>query len=127
MQKEKLHKRIAALERQLDQKQELELEVQQLKSQLSVMRLVELDSGSEIVNKVETFLRDLSETEGELAHLNQFNQDLVVQERKSNDELQEARRALISVRIFKQFSLNFRLIEELGDSLHVLSDKLEYN
>ncbi|CAA0382179.1 Factor of DNA methylation 3 [Arabidopsis thaliana] len=96
MQKEKLHKRIAALERQLDQKQELELEVQQLKSQLSVMRLVELDSGSEIVNKVETFLRDLSETEGELAHLNQFNQDLVVQERKSNDELQEARRALIS-------------------------------
>lgn len=124
MQKEKLHKRIAALERQLDQKQELELEVEQLKRQLSVMRHVELDSGSEIVNKVETFLRDLSETEGELAHLNKFNQDLVVQERKSNDELQEARRALISVCssiIFEQFSLKFGLIESLGDSLHVVS------
>ncbi|XP_024014820.1 factor of DNA methylation 3 isoform X2 [Eutrema salsugineum] len=95
IQKEKLHDRIAALERELAQKQELELEVEQLKRQLSVMRHMELDGGTEIVNKVETFLRDLSEKEGELAHVNKFNQDLVVRERKTNDELQEARSALI--------------------------------
>lgn len=97
MQKEKLHERITTLERELDQKQKLELEVEQLKGQLSVMRHMELDDSTEIVNKVETFLRGLSEKEGELAHVNKFNQDLVVRERKSNDELQEARRALISV------------------------------
>uniref|UniRef100_A0A1J3FBR3 Factor of DNA methylation 3 n=1 Tax=Noccaea caerulescens TaxID=107243 RepID=A0A1J3FBR3_NOCCA len=96
MQKEKLHERISALERELDQKQKLELEVEQLKGQMSVMRHMELDDSTEIVNKVETFLRGLSEKEGELAHVNKFNQDLVVRERKSNDELQEARRALIS-------------------------------
>ncbi|KAF8109472.1 hypothetical protein N665_0095s0044 [Sinapis alba] len=96
MQKEKLRERISALERQLDQKQDLELEVEHLKRQLSVMRHMEFNGGTEIVNKVETFLRDLSENEGELAHVNKFNQDLVVRERKTNDELQEARRALIS-------------------------------
>lgn len=75
------------------------------------MRLVELDGGTEIVNKVETFLRDLSEKEGELAHVNKFNQDLVVRERKSNDELQEGRRALISVCIsiiFEQLFFAYR-------------------
>ncbi|CAN7001828.1 hypothetical protein IGI04_020590 [Brassica rapa subsp. trilocularis] len=96
MQKEKLRERITALERELGQKQDLELEVEHLKRQLSVMRHMELDGGTEIVNKVETYLRDLSEKEGELAHVNKFNQDLVVRERKTNDELQEARRALIS-------------------------------
>ncbi|KAL1204785.1 Factor of DNA methylation 3 [Cardamine amara subsp. amara] len=96
MQMEKLLKRTAALERELGQKEELELEVEQLKRQLSMMSHMELDGGTEIVNKVETFLRDISEKEGELAHVNKFNQDLVVQERRSNDELQEARRALIS-------------------------------
>ncbi|XP_009146609.2 factor of DNA methylation 3 [Brassica rapa] len=96
MQKEKLRERITALERELGQKQDLELVVEHLKRQLSVMRHMELDGGTEIVNKVETYLRDLSEKEGELAHVNKFNQDLVVRERKTNDELQEARRALIS-------------------------------
>ncbi|KAJ4893457.1 Factor of DNA methylation 3 [Raphanus sativus] len=96
MQKEKLRERILALERQLDQKQDLELEVENLKRELSVMRHMEFNGGTEIVNKVETFLRDLSEKEGELAHVNKFNQDLVVRERETNDELQEARRALIS-------------------------------
>lgn len=96
MQKERLRERILALERQLDQKQDLELEVENLKRELSVMRHMEFNGGTEIVNKVETFLRDLSEKEGELAHVNKFNQDLVVRERETNDELQEARRALIS-------------------------------
>ncbi|KAG2305783.1 hypothetical protein Bca4012_085350 [Brassica carinata] len=96
MQKQKLRERISELERQLDQKQDLELEVEHLKRQLSVMRHMEFNGGTEIVNKVETFLRDLSEKEGELAHVNKFNQDLIVRERKTNDELQEARRALIS-------------------------------
>ncbi|CAN8270115.1 unnamed protein product [Cochlearia groenlandica] len=95
-QKDKFSARIASLERQIDQKQDLELEVEQLKGQLNVIRLMELDGGAEIVNKVETFLRDISEKEEDLAHVNKFNQDLVVQERKSNDELQEARTALIS-------------------------------
>ncbi|KAJ0263896.1 Factor of DNA methylation 3 [Hirschfeldia incana] len=96
MQKEKLRERISELERQLDQKQDLELEVENLKRELSVMRHVEFNGGTEIVNKVETYLRDLSEKEGELAHVNKFNQDLIVRERETNDELQEARRALIS-------------------------------
>ncbi|XP_010499136.1 PREDICTED: factor of DNA methylation 3-like [Camelina sativa] len=126
MQKEKLHKRIAALERQLDQKQELELEVEQLKRQLGLMRHMELDGGSEIVNKVETFLRDLSEQEGELAHLNKFNQDLVVQERKTNDELQEARRALISNLRETRSPIGVRRMGELDTKPLMEAMKIKY-
>ncbi|XP_010486975.1 PREDICTED: factor of DNA methylation 3 [Camelina sativa] len=126
MQKEKLHKRIAALGRQLEQKQELELEVEQLKRQLSLLRHMELDSGSEIVNKVETFLRDLSEQEGELARLNKFNQDLVVQERKTNDELQEARRALISNLRETRSHIGVRRMGELDTKPFIEAMKIKY-
>ncbi|XP_010465028.1 PREDICTED: factor of DNA methylation 3-like [Camelina sativa] len=126
MQKEKLHKRIAALERQLEQKQELELEVEQLKRQLGLMRHMELDGGSEIVNKVETFLRDLSEQEGELARLNKFNQDLVVQERKTNDELQEARRALISNLRETRSHIGVRRMGELDTKPFMEAMKIKY-
>ncbi|XP_019090174.1 PREDICTED: factor of DNA methylation 3-like [Camelina sativa] len=126
MQKEKLHKRIAALERQLDQKQELELEVEQLKRQLGLMRHMELDGCSEIVNKVETFLRDLSEKEGELARLNKFNQDLVVQERKTNDELQEARRALISNLRETRSHIGVRRVGEIDTKPFMEAMKIKY-
>ncbi|EOA30086.1 hypothetical protein CARUB_v10013193mg [Capsella rubella] len=126
MQTEKLHKRIDALERELDQKQELELEVEQLKGELGLMRHTELDGGSEILNKVETFLRDLSEQEEELEHLNKFNQDLVVQERKSNDELQEARRALISNLRETSSHIGVRRMGELDTKPFMEAMKLKY-
>ncbi|CAH2053894.1 unnamed protein product [Thlaspi arvense] len=126
MQKEKLHDRIAALERQLDQKQELELEVEQLKGQLSLMRHMELDGGIEIVNKVETLLRELSEKEGELSHVNKFNQELVVRERKTNDELQEARRALISNLRDKRSYIGVRRMGELDTKPFIEAMRRKY-
>lgn len=59
------------------------------------------DAGdTEFLEKMEAKLRDLREKEGELDDLEVLNQTLVVRERKSNDELVEARKELINVSSF---------------------------
>ncbi|KAF5207931.1 factor of DNA methylation 1-like [Thalictrum thalictroides] len=94
--KEDLHKRILHLEKQLDAKQALELEIERLKGNLNVMKHMGGDEDSEVKEKVEAMVKSLEEKEGELEDLEDLNQALIVKERKSNDELQEARKELIS-------------------------------
>lgn len=98
-QKEELHKRIIQLEKQLDAKQALELEIERLRGSLNVMKHMGDDGDVEILEKVDTILKQLREKEGELEDLEALNQTLVVKERKSNDELQEARKELVNVSV----------------------------
>ena len=99
-QKEELHKRIIQLEKQLDAKQALELEIERLRGSLNVMKHMGDDGDVEILEKVDTILKQLREKEGELEDLEALNQTLIVKERKSNDELQEARKELVNVKCF---------------------------
>ncbi|RZC93780.1 hypothetical protein C5167_029422 [Papaver somniferum] len=95
--KENLHNRILALEKQLDAKQALELEIERLKGNLNVLRHMGGDNADEAFNtKMDEMSKNLEEKEGELESLEDLNQALVVKERKSNDELQEARKELIT-------------------------------
>lgn len=99
-QKEKLHNRIIQLEKQLDAKQALELEIEQLRGALNVMKHIgdDGDDGDvEVLENIDAILKQLREKEGELGDLESLNQTLIVMERKSNDELQEARKELINV------------------------------
>lgn len=95
-QKENLHKRIIQLEKQLDTKQALELEIEGLKGKLNVMKHMGDDGDKEVLKKMESLLAVLREKEGELDDLEALNQTLIVKERKSNDELQDARKELIN-------------------------------
>ena len=99
-QKEELHNRIIKLEKQLDQKQALELEIEQLRGSLNVIRHMGDEDDIEVLKKMEASLKELREKEGELEDLEALNQTLIVRERKSNDELQEARKELINVSVF---------------------------
>ncbi|KAI3891565.1 hypothetical protein MKX03_033112 [Papaver bracteatum] len=47
-------------------------------------------------DKIEKLIKKLEEKEGEMESLEDLNHSLIVKERKSNDELQEARKELIS-------------------------------
>jgi predicted nuclease with TOPRIM domain len=97
--KEKLHKKIHELERGLDAKQALELEIEQLRGAMQVMnRIGETDL--EEKKKLEAIKMDLQEKEEELEGVEDLQQTLVIQERKTNDELQDARKKLIYVCIF---------------------------
>ena len=55
------------------------------------------DEDSEVKKKMEEMSEQLQEKVEEMEDLEALNQTLVVKERKSNDELQEARKELISV------------------------------
>ncbi|RDY13496.1 Protein INVOLVED IN DE NOVO 2, partial [Mucuna pruriens] len=94
-QKEQLHAKIIRLQKQLDMKQELELEIQQLKGSLNVLKHMEDDGDSEVLNKVDALHKDLRDKEQSLQDIDALNRALITKERESNDELQEARRALV--------------------------------
>lgn len=85
------------LERRRDQKQALELQIEQLKGELNVRKHMASDGDAEVVKIVESIYKDLTEKEEELSDLDKFNQTLILRERRTNDELQEARKELVNV------------------------------
>ncbi|RAL36976.1 hypothetical protein DM860_003898 [Cuscuta australis] len=95
-QKEELHRKIISLEQRLDAKQAAELEIQQLRGKLNVMRHMGDEGDQEILEKVDELIKSIREKEEELEAVEALNQTLVVKELKSNDELQEARKELIN-------------------------------
>lgn len=80
-------------------KQKLELEIQQLRGSLSVLKHIEDDDDGEVLKKVDDLQKGLREKEQVLEDLDALNQTLIIKERKSNDELQDARKELINVRV----------------------------
>ncbi|XP_010520107.1 PREDICTED: protein INVOLVED IN DE NOVO 2-like [Tarenaya hassleriana] len=125
--KKKLHEKTIELERQLDQKQALELEIEQLNGQLKVMKHMGSDDDVEVVKKVETMVSDLSEKERELADLDKFHQSLIVRERKINDELQDARKELISILKDMNSYIGIKRMGELDNQPFLEAMKRKYN
>ncbi|KAG8390855.1 hypothetical protein BUALT_Bualt01G0127000 [Buddleja alternifolia] len=113
-QKENLHKRIILLEKQLDAKQAVQLEIEQLRGQLNVMKHMEDEGDLEVLHKVDSLLKALREKEGELDDLDSLNQTLIVQERKRNDELQDARKEMVNG--LKDMSINGHIgVKRMGE------------
>lgn len=96
------------LQKQLDAKQALELEIEQLRGSVTVMSHIKDEEDKDVMNKMDDLLSELKDKEEELENLDSISQMLIVKERKSNDELQEARKELMSVRKLKK-KLNFAL------------------
>lgn len=92
--KESALNKILKLEQQLDAKQKLELEIQQLKGKLEVMKHMPGDEDSASKNKINELSEELQEKMDELDAMESLNQTLVIKERKSNIEMQEARKEL---------------------------------
>ncbi|GAB2300531.1 hypothetical protein Dimus_034571 [Dionaea muscipula] len=93
--KEKLHDKIIDLERKLDQKQTLELEIERMRGAIQVMQHMGDEGDLENKEKMQDIEKEMKEKEEELEAMEDLNQTLIVKERKSNDELQEARKALV--------------------------------
>lgn len=95
--KEKLHKKIIELEQKLDARQALELEIERLKGSLEVMKHMGEDGDDDAKKKMHQMQQDLDEKEEELEYFQNINQSLIIKERRSNDEVQDARKELINV------------------------------
>ncbi|XP_073105568.1 factor of DNA methylation 5-like [Elaeis guineensis] len=87
--------KILDLEKQLDAKQQLELEVEQLKGKLEVMSQMG-EEDLQLKKKLEKMTEELDEKRDELEGLTDVSTALAVKERQTNDELQRARKALIT-------------------------------
>ncbi|KAF2321502.1 hypothetical protein GH714_000151 [Hevea brasiliensis] len=92
--KEEALNKILLLEKQLDAKQKLELEIEELKGKLQVMKHLG-DQDTAVQKKMKEMNDELEQKVEDLADVESLNQTLIVKERQSNDELQEARKELI--------------------------------
>ncbi|KAK0605415.1 hypothetical protein LWI29_026486 [Acer saccharum] len=93
--KEKLDREIIELQKKLDTKQALELEMERMRGALQVMKHIE-EEDMEVKKKIESIQRDLKEKEEEYEALEELSQALIVKDLKINDELQDARKVLIN-------------------------------
>ncbi|KAI3737526.1 hypothetical protein L2E82_27530 [Cichorium intybus] len=93
--KEEALKKVLELERQLDAKQKLEMEIEELKGKLQVMKHLGDEDDAAVQEKIKKLNNDLQSKMEEMDDMENLNQTLVVKERQSNDELQEARKELI--------------------------------
>nr|GEU90434.1 uncharacterized protein [Tanacetum cinerariifolium] len=126
--KEELHKKIIALEERLEAKHSVDLEIKRLKGQLNVMMHIK-DGDLEILKQVENVQKELREKEEEREDLESLNQTLVVQERKSNVELQDARKELIEgmKELPKNSHLGVKRMGELENKPFYDAMKRKYN
>jgi hypothetical protein len=105
------------LEKELLEKQQLELEVARLNGTLQVMKHLEGDDDGDIHEKMEKLSERL---EHEKKSLEDLSGDLVRKERESNDELQQARKELILVLlIFSVLYVHLAITMHLICSLQV--------
>ncbi|CAA0836768.1 Protein INVOLVED IN DE NOVO 2 [Striga hermonthica] len=112
--KERLHEKIIRLEKQLDAKQAVQLEIEQLRGKLNVAKHMGDEGDLEVLNKVETLLKAMREKEGELQELDSLNQTLIVQERKINEELQDARKEMVNA--LKELAINSHIsVKRMGE------------
>ncbi|XP_055831162.1 factor of DNA methylation 4-like isoform X2 [Solanum dulcamara] len=114
--KEQLHKRIIELEANLDQKQALQLQIERLRGSVEVMRLMNEEGDLEAKKKLQSIQEEIKESEEELDSLETLNQTLIIKERLTNDEVQEARKELINIYFLTGFKGErcFYLCQENG-------------
>lgn len=95
--KEEALRKILKLKEELDAKQKLEMEIADLKGKLQVMQHLGDADDAAVQKKMEEMDKELNEKKDDLDSMEDLNSTLLTKERQSNDELQEARKALILV------------------------------
>ncbi|KAI3987849.1 hypothetical protein MKX01_020963 [Papaver californicum] len=93
--KEEALNKILQLEKQLDAKQKVEMEIEELKGKIQVLKHMGGEDDVAVKLKILEMARELDDKMDEMNDVQSLNQTLIVKERQSNDELQEARKELI--------------------------------
>uniref|UniRef100_A0A453F236 Factor of DNA methylation 1-5/IDN2 domain-containing protein n=1 Tax=Aegilops tauschii subsp. strangulata TaxID=200361 RepID=A0A453F236_AEGTS len=86
---------IIKLEQKLDAKQKLELEIKQMQGKLEVMKHMPGVEDSESKRKIDELSAELQDKYDEMDAMESLHHTLLMKERISNDELQDARKKLI--------------------------------
>ncbi|KAJ8755540.1 hypothetical protein K2173_019338 [Erythroxylum novogranatense] len=97
MEKQQALDKILQLEKQLDAKQKVEMEIQELTGKLQVIKHLGDQDDAAVQKKIEMMKAELKEKVDDLSDMESMNLALIVKERQSNDELQLARKKLIEM------------------------------
>lgn len=81
----------------MDAKQKLEMEIEEIKGKLQVMKHLGDEDDAAVQKKMEDMSNELQEKVEDLNDVESMNHVLIAKERQSNDELQDARKQLITV------------------------------
>ncbi|VVB11528.1 unnamed protein product [Arabis nemorensis] len=95
-QKEETLNKILQLEKDLNNKQKLQMEIQELTGKLQVMKHGEDEDDEDVKKRMKDMIEELEEKRSELQDMEEMNSALMIKERESNDEIQEARGELIT-------------------------------
>lgn len=125
--KEQLHKRIIELEANLDQKQALQLQIERLRGSVDVVRLMNEEGDLEAKKKLQSIKEQIKEHEEELESLETLNQTLIIKERLTNDEVQEARKELINGLRGRNAFICVKRMGELDEKPFLAAAKKKYN
>lgn len=93
----------------MDAKQKLEMEIQELKGKLQVMKHLGDQDDAAVQKKMKEMNDELQQKVEDLGDTESLMQTLIVKERQSNDELQEARKEFIAVFLFLPVLFFFRI------------------
>ncbi|VFQ79944.1 unnamed protein product [Cuscuta campestris] len=93
--KDEALQKILKLEKDIDAKQKLEMEIEDLNGKLEVMKHMGGENDDAVKEKIKEMIEQLNSKKEEMQDLDEMNSALLKRERESNDELQEARKALI--------------------------------
>ncbi|KAI4355815.1 hypothetical protein L6164_004554 [Bauhinia variegata] len=113
--KEEALKKIIQLEKQLDAKQKLEMEIEELKGKLQVMKHLGDEDDAAVQKKMKDMKDELQEKIENLEDLQSMNQTLITKERESNNELQEARKELREGLVEMLTARSNIMIKRMGD------------
>ncbi|KAG8062694.1 hypothetical protein GUJ93_ZPchr0003g16775 [Zizania palustris] len=105
------------LEKQLDSKHKLELEIEQLRGKLEVMKHMGSEEDTKLKKELDELCEKLESKDEEMEYLDSLNQTLIIKERRTNDELKEAKKALLIVRLWS-ITINFAMIVIIYVSTH---------
>ncbi|GFP88122.1 factor of DNA methylation 1 [Phtheirospermum japonicum] len=97
--KESLQRRTVELEKKLDAKQALELEIKHLTGKRQVVKHMGDDEDDSVPEKLRAIDQEIKDKEEELEYLDALDQNLIVKECRCNDKFQEARDELIDVQV----------------------------
>ncbi|XP_062211753.1 factor of DNA methylation 1-like [Phragmites australis] len=88
-------KKLTDLEMQLASKHKLELEIEQLRGKLEVMKHMGAEEDTKL-KELDKLRETLEEKDAEMEDIDSLNQTLIIKERRTNDELEDAKKELIS-------------------------------
>ncbi|ERN07889.1 hypothetical protein AMTRI_Chr08g162360 [Amborella trichopoda] len=95
IEQERLANVVRKQQKELNEKQRVEVEIQKLKGELVMMKHLQGDDNTDIDEKIKAVVEELQEKENEMQCLEDLNSALLSKERETNDELQAARKEAI--------------------------------